>query len=127
MRKILWAMIIILPIAATVSASAVMRVVHITHQIVEPQTLRAATAEAQFSQLDAKTLAAISIGLLKERKFVTDLWGWAHERYKILTTALLGLLFFFAALAGILLWRLPSNPGVHTDAQNPGAPVTPTR
>jgi hypothetical protein len=61
------------------------------------------------------------LGAMGNRQF------WVH-----LITGWLILTAYGFALCAIFLWWLrrdqsPSNPGVHTDAQNTGAPVTPTR
>jgi hypothetical protein len=117
MRKWLWVLVIALPVLATLQVIGTVQSVGNSHQVVAPRYVEA--TERALAELDSKTLAKLSANLLSDHKKMAAWWNWARDAYELTSYVLLALVFLFAAVLGVVLWRMPSNPALNTDAERP--------
>ena len=117
MKRWLWILVVALPILATFQVIGTDRSIDTMHDVVAPRYVE--TTESALSQLDSKALAKLSASLLNDHKKMAEWWRWARDSYELTTYMLLGLVFLFAAILGAILWRMPSNPALNTDAERP--------
>jgi len=105
MKKWLWILVLALPILATLEVIATVGNIEFAYQVAAPKY--AEVTESDLTHLDIKALAKLSTSLMSDHKKMAEWWSSARDTYKLLTYALLGLVFLFAAILGAVLCERP--------------------
>ena len=114
MKKWLWVIVVSLPIISALWTVDTLRSVDFGYRVAAPRYAEA--NESALAQLDNKSLAKLSASLLNDHKKMGEWWRGARGAYDVLIYGLLIVVFLMAAILGAILWRMPSNPALNTDA-----------
>ena len=114
MKKWLWVLVIALPILATIEVIATIKNVDFAYRMSSPKY--AEVTESELAHLDSKSLARLSLSLMGDHRRMTEWWNSTRDTYALMVYLLLGLVFLFAAILGVVLRRMPPGSTLDKDA-----------